>query len=295
LGTSNAENDSQVRTYLLWLKDRGIDHFFTPVTEDFNSDKELQHSDPDPLNNHESIQSLNALPDLEINQASVAKAFQSAHQQILTCKQCPRGMNAQFRCSPYTVLPESIPNESSEIRENSSLFHLDLKDVIKNQVELIIIIDRLRVKSEAFAPIYHLLKKMLHSINLTDESYRVLPLTMCENNSSELSLDEIDKCRDHTLRAIKLYRPKIVLTLGIIPTFQSLIPNGEIISKGLPPWNSVRGKLLHSPYLTQAFGSEAPPVIGTFHPADLLRFPNNKRLAWEDLKLLRRYLDAKNN
>jgi DNA polymerase len=34
------------------------------------------------------------------------------------------------------------------------------------------------------------------------------------------------------------------------------------------------------------------PLLATFHPSALLRDPTNKRPAWEDLKLLKNFLDG---
>ena len=55
----------------------------------------------------------------------------------------------------------------------------------------------------------------------------------------------------------------------------ALIGNEEVISKA-------RGK-----WVQQEIGVAKPWVIASFHPAFLMRQPDQKKLAWIDLKMIR--------
>lgn len=85
--------------------------------------------------------------------------------------------------------------------------------------------------------------------------------------------DEIAACRPWLEAQLAVIRPRVIVALGN-PAVQSLLgPVGAI--------TRVRGKVF------EAFGAR---VVPTFHPAYLLRNPDAKREAWEDLKLVLRLL-----
>lgn len=89
---------------------------------------------------------------------------------------------------------------------------------------------------------------------------------------------EVAICLPFTLRQIELARPEIVVTLGAAAT-QTLLGVREGIK-------ATRGRWF-------AYDGVAPPVrvLPMLHPAYLLRQPVDKRLAWRDLRLLKRALD----
>jgi len=68
-------------------------------------------------------------------------------------------------------------------------------------------------------------------------------------------------------RQIAIIRPRVIVTLGKVPT-QHLLQNRVPISKQRGQWQSYRGV----------------PLMPTFHPAYLLRNPADKRLVWDDIK-----------
>lgn len=82
-------------------------------------------------------------------------------------------------------------------------------------------------------------------------------------------------CLPFVHRFIALSAPKVIVTLGNVPT-QALVP-------GTPGITRARGTLLR---WTVPGGGEIP-VMPTFHPAFLLRSPLQKRLAWADLCAVR--------
>ena len=73
---------------------------------------------------------------------------------------------------------------------------------------------------------------------------------------------------------IEIINPKILLLLGST-ALNALIGNEVVISKA-------RGK-----WIQQEIGNIKPWVIASFHPAFLMRQPDQKKLAWIDLKMIR--------
>ena len=88
---------------------------------------------------------------------------------------------------------------------------------------------------------------------------------------------EVAICLPFTLRQIELARPEILVTLGAAAT-QTLLG----VSTGI---KATRGRW-------HVFESERPiRVLPMLHPAYLLRQPLDKRLAWRDLRLVKRAMD----
>ena len=85
---------------------------------------------------------------------------------------------------------------------------------------------------------------------------------------------EITACRPFLLRQLELLQPKVILALGTFAA-QTLLETDSPIGK-------LRG--LEHRY-------HGIPLVATYHPAALLRNPNWKRPAWEDVQLARRIFD----
>ncbi|MDP3289016.1 MAG: uracil-DNA glycosylase [Methyloversatilis sp.] len=77
---------------------------------------------------------------------------------------------------------------------------------------------------------------------------------------------EMTTCQPYLERQIELIQPRIIVALGR-PAAQTLL-GGEV------KINAARGRL---------FDRAGIPVVVTFHPAYLLRSPQDKAKAWEDL------------
>ncbi len=86
---------------------------------------------------------------------------------------------------------------------------------------------------------------------------------------------ELNLCQPFVLRAIELMQPKLVLALGSLP--------GKVLANGGNSVAQQRGKWL-------SIGGV--PLRATFHPAELLSYPERKRQAWEDLIEVRKQLDV---
>ncbi len=85
---------------------------------------------------------------------------------------------------------------------------------------------------------------------------------------------EIVACRPFLLRQLELLRPRVILALGTFAA-QTLLESDSPIGK-------LRG--IEHRY-------HGIPLVATYHPAALLRNPNWKRPAWEDVQLARRIFD----
>lgn len=94
--------------------------------------------------------------------------------------------------------------------------------------------------------------------------------------------EEISACRpylDEQLRAIK---PACIVTLGSVAT-KVLLGMDKGISVMRGQWYD---------YPVELFGPGHPiKVLPTYHPAALLRNPNLKRDTWEDMKMLKSFLE----
>jgi uracil-DNA glycosylase len=92
--------------------------------------------------------------------------------------------------------------------------------------------------------------------------------------------DEIVLCLPFVQRQIELLNPAAILLVGG-PAASTLLNTTQGITKIRGQWNDYRCSGLANPI----------PAMATFHPAYLLRSPQQKRLAWRDLLMFRRRLD----
>jgi len=86
--------------------------------------------------------------------------------------------------------------------------------------------------------------------------------------------EEIERYLPYLINHIEIINPKILLLLGST-ALNTLIGNEEVISRA-------RGK-----WLDREIGAVKPWIIASFHPAFLMRQPEQKKLAWIDLKMIR--------
>ena len=120
-----------------------------------------------------------------------------------------------------------------------------------------------------------LLDKMLASINLDRKKVyisNVVNYRPPENRKP--SDDEIKRYLPYLKSHIEIINPKILLLLGST-ALNALIGDEIVISKA-------RGK-----WMQKEIGNSKPWIIASFHPAFLMRQPEQKKLAWVDLKMIR--------
>lgn len=124
-----------------------------------------------------------------------------------------------------------------------------------------------------------LLDRMLAAIGLRREDVyiaNVVPWRPPGNRTP--TPQEIAICLPFLLRQIELAAPEIVVTVGASST-QALTGTRDGIMR-------IRGR-----WLDLASGDLRARVLPMLHPAYLLRSPIHKRLAWRDLRTLKRALD----
>jgi DNA polymerase len=90
--------------------------------------------------------------------------------------------------------------------------------------------------------------------------------------------DEALRCEPFLLRQMELVAPKAILSVGRI--------SAQNLLKTDAPVGRLRGRLHY-------YGERRIPLVVTYHPAYLLRSPEQKAKAWDDLQLLMKVLKSK--
>ena len=121
-----------------------------------------------------------------------------------------------------------------------------------------------------------LLTKILESISLSRDEVYICNILKCRppNNRKPL-ISETDQCEPYLWKQIDLVKPKFILALGLTAA-NTLLKNKESMT-------NLRGTTHYY---------QGIQTLVTYHPAALLRNPEWKKLAWEDMKFLRNLLDA---
>ncbi len=121
-----------------------------------------------------------------------------------------------------------------------------------------------------------LLDKMLKAIKLNRKNvYISNVVNFRPPMNRKPTEEEIKRYLPFLLRHIELINPKILLLLGST-ALNAIVGNIEVISKA-------RGK-----WINKKIGKTNPCIIASFHPAFLMRQPDQKKYAWEDLKMIRK-------
>lgn len=122
-----------------------------------------------------------------------------------------------------------------------------------------------------------LLTKMIEAIDLKREDvYIANTLKSRPPGNRNPEPDETRACIPFVYRQIAAIRPKLIVTLGN-PATQGLLETKVGITR-------IRGTFQEYPRIAGI------KVLPTYHPAYLLRSPDKKREAWEDLKKVRAFL-----
>ena len=120
-----------------------------------------------------------------------------------------------------------------------------------------------------------LLDKMLNSIQLNRNTVyisNVVNYRPPENRRP--TEDEIERYFPYLKNHIEIINPKILVLLGST-ALNTIIGNELVISRA-------RGK-----WIQKEIGVIKPWIIASFHPAFLMRQPDQKKFAWIDLKMIR--------
>ncbi|WP_294429995.1 uracil-DNA glycosylase [uncultured Treponema sp.] len=125
-------------------------------------------------------------------------------------------------------------------------------------------------------PAGQLLDKMLAAIGLSrDKNCYIANIVKCRPPANRNPLpEEADACRPFLDAQIAALKPKAILCAGSVAVKNLLHSNDGVMK-------------LHG----QILNYNGIPVLTTYHPSALLRAPENKRVAWEDLKVFRGLLN----
>ena len=120
-----------------------------------------------------------------------------------------------------------------------------------------------------------LLDKMLESIHLNRTKVYISNVVNYRPPSNRRPTEEeIARYLPYLRSHIEIINPKILILLGST-ALNTIIGNEEVISRA-------RGK-----WFQKEIGTVKPWIIASFHPAFLMRQPEQKKLAWIDLKMIR--------
>jgi DNA polymerase len=121
-----------------------------------------------------------------------------------------------------------------------------------------------------------LLDKILEAMKFTRQDIYIANILKCRPpNNRDPQPDEMNKCTPYLNEQIRIIQPKLICLLGRIAS-QALLQTTTPLGKMRGQWHEHAGV----------------PVIVTYHPAALLRFPGYKKETWEDMKTLRARYDA---
>jgi uracil-DNA glycosylase family 4 len=121
-----------------------------------------------------------------------------------------------------------------------------------------------------------LLTKMIEAMGIKREEVIIGNVNRCRPpGNRQPTLEEAAICRPFLLREISVIQPEVIVVMGNT-ALRNLLEVREGITR-------VRGKF-------QDF--RGIKVMPTFHPAYLLRDPSKKKETWEDLKMVRDYLQT---
>ena len=120
-----------------------------------------------------------------------------------------------------------------------------------------------------------LLDKMLDAIKLDRKSVYISNVVNYRPPLNRRPTEtEIKRYLPYLINHIEIINPKILVLLGST-ALNTLIGNEVVISKARGKWTQ------------KEIGTVKPWIIASFHPAFLMRQPEQKKLAWIDLKMIR--------
>ena len=127
-----------------------------------------------------------------------------------------------------------------------------------------------------------LLNKMLKAVKIQREKiYITNVVNYRPPNNRKPEQSEIYRYSEYLKKHISIIDPKILILMGST-AMEAILGNNKKISKERGLWKEVIIK--QNSYKT----------IVTFHPAYLLRKPDQKKFSWEDLKIIRKEIDKQN-
>ena len=128
----------------------------------------------------------------------------------------------------------------------------------------------------------NLLNKMLKAINIKrDKIYITNVVNYRPPNNRKPEPSEINRYSEFLKEHISIIDPKILILMGST-AMEAILGSNKRISKERGQWKEIIIKQKNF------------KTIVTFHPAYLLRKPDQKKFSWEDLKIIRKEIDQQN-
>ena len=128
----------------------------------------------------------------------------------------------------------------------------------------------------------NLLNKMLEAIKIERKKiYITNVVNYRPPNNRKPEQSEIYRYSEYLKKHISIIGPKILILMGST-AMEAILGSNKRISKERGQWKEV------------IIGKKNYKVIVTFHPAYLLRKPDQKKFSWEDLKIIRKEIDDQN-
>jgi DNA polymerase len=127
-------------------------------------------------------------------------------------------------------------------------------------------------------PAGQLLDKELASIGLDRTKVYISNVVKCRppQNRNPLPVEQ-EACINYLRKQYLIQKPKLIILLGAVAGKKLIDPNYKITLE--------HGKVIEKNDVI---------FIGTFHPSALLRDPSKKKLAWEDLKTIKKIIEENN-
>jgi len=127
-------------------------------------------------------------------------------------------------------------------------------------------------------PAGQLLDRELAAIELDRSKVYIANIVKCRPpQNRNPSPAEESACIDYLRKQFLIQRPKLIVLLGAVAGKKIIGPDYRITRE--------HGKIIEK---------KGVIFVGTFHPAALLRDPSKKKLAWEDLQIIRKIIDERN-
>ncbi|WP_456377168.1 uracil-DNA glycosylase [Thiolapillus sp.] len=117
-----------------------------------------------------------------------------------------------------------------------------------------------------------LLNAMLHAIGLAREAVYITNILKCRPpGNRNPTAEEAAKCRPFLMQQLSLVKPKVMLAVGGVAA-HNLLETDEAVGR-------LRNRIHY-------YGEDCTPLLVTYHPAYLLRRPEEKAKVWQDLQKL---------
>ena len=127
----------------------------------------------------------------------------------------------------------------------------------------------------------NLLNKMLRAINIERENvYITNVVNYRPPNNRKPEISEINRYSEYLKEHILIIDPKIIILMGST-AMEAILGGNKKISKERGLWKEVIIK------------QKNYETIVTFHPAYLLRKPDQKKFSWEDLKIIQKKISER--